>query len=418
MNHLHHIFSASMLFLIARWLFFWLVTLFLPPLLLGIIGQTKARFEGRSGATVLQPFFDLIKLMRKGETLSRSTSWVFRSTAAVNFAVVLLIAILTPWLSFKPVVYEQFRATDLAAQKIKSKRTSAESGELGAANVRPEMPGQFHNDSSQTPQDSGDKQLAVHSMNINGMSLYSTEPEPVAQPTASPSLPYDTMFSDHATTGSDLFLIIYMFALARLFTVLAALDGGSVFGGFGASREVTIALLVEPAIILALASLGCAAQTSDLNAIFVWLHGDSLINSPSLWFFAGMSLILASLGELSRMPVDDPSTKLELTMVHEAMVIENSGRNLALVQYTQLLKMTVLLGLAGQCFLHGAAWFIEISGPTKDLLSLAAIAVLAFAIACTESLTVKLRWTKVPEFIAYSVAMSLLCALIAIGGHR
>jgi formate hydrogenlyase subunit 4 len=403
--------------LVTRWLLFWTVTLFLPPILLGIIRQTRARFQGRVGASVLQPFFDLIKFLRKGETLSRSASWVFRSTAAVNFAVVLLIAILTPWLSFKPVVYEQFRATDQAAQKIKCKRGGAESGELGAANVRPPLPDEAH-ENAESSVDSGDKQLAVHSLNINGMSLFSTDPEQPAEPAAVPAPPYDAMFSDRATTGSDLFLIIYMFALARLFTVLAALDVGSVFGGFGASREVTIALLVEPAIILALASLGCAAQTSDLNAIFVWLHGDSVINSPSLWFFSGMSLFLATIGELSRMPVDDPSTQLELTMVHEAMTLENSGRNLALVQYTQLLKMTVLLGLASQCFLHGIGWFVELAAPYKDALSLVGIAVLAFAISCIESLTVKLRWTKVPEFIAYSVAMSLLCALIAIGGHR
>ena len=416
MNYLHQLFSLTTLLLIGRWLLFWVVTLCMPPLLLGIIRQTRARFQGRIGPRLLQPYFDLIKFLRKGETLSRSTSWVFRSTAAVNFTVVLLIAILTPWLSFKPVVYEQFRATDQAAQKLKSNHAAVETGELGVANVRPALPDDSHSDKS-ADSESGDKQLAVHSLNINGMSLFSNDPEVPSEPAPVPAPPYDAMFSDHAT-GSDLFLIIYMFALARLFTVLAALDGGSVFGGFGASREVTIALLVEPAIVLALASLGCAAQTSDLNAIFVWLHGDSLINSPSLWFFAGMSLFLASIGELSRMPVDDPSTPLELTMVHEAMTLENSGRNLALVQYTQLLKMAVLLGLASQCFLHGFASFIEISGVFKDTLSLLFIGALAFGIACIESLSVKLRWTKVPEFIAYSVAMSLLCALIAIGGHR
>jgi formate hydrogenlyase subunit 4 len=118
------------------------------------------------------------------------------------------------------------------------------------------------------------------------------------------------------------------------------------------------------------------------------------------------------------MPVDDPTTHLELTMVHEAMILENSGRNLALVEYTHLLKMTILLGLTGQCFLHGIACFVDINHWTRDLLSILFLILLAVSIAVIESITVKLRWTKVPEFIAYSVAMSLLCSFIAIGvGH-
>jgi formate hydrogenlyase subunit 4 len=221
-----------------------------------------------------------------------------------------------------------------------------------------------------------------------------------------------------STTVSDIFLIVYMFALARLFTVLAALDAGSVFGGFGASREVTLALLVEPAIVLAFASLGCAAHTSDLNLIFSWSASNPIMDLAPLWFIAGFALFLASLVELSRMPVDDPTTHLELTMVHEAMILENSGRNLALVEFTHVLKMAVLLGLTGQCFLHGFYALVKFDHWLVALFSLLALAVLSILIGVIESATVKLRWTKIPEFIAYSVAMSLLCVFIAIGARR
>ena len=129
--------------------------------------------------------------------------------------------------------------------------------------------------------------------------------------------------------GADLVLVIYMFAVARFFTVLAALDTGSAFAGFGASREVTLAMLVEPAIMLCLASMAVVAGSTDLNVIFSY-QNISMSHSNALWAMAGTGLFLASLVELSRMPVDDPTTHLELTMVHEAMILENSGPNLAL----------------------------------------------------------------------------------------
>jgi formate hydrogenlyase subunit 4 len=394
-------FSLLTLLTAIKWVVFCIVVLLLPPILLGIIRKVKARLQGRIGASILQPLRDLSKMLRKGETISVVTSWIFRSTSAINLAVVLLIAILTPWISFKPAtVFGQTRAPHAASA------TDSES-EIAGEESNPAAPVGHVGQGTPGP-------LPVNSLNINGMSIYSqVDEKPLVE-----KIPEEQAFFGHATTASDIFLIIYMFALARLFTVLAALDAGSVFGGFGASREVTLALLVEPAIVLALASLGCAAHTSDLNAIFGWSNTDSVISMPALWFIAGVGLFLASMVELSRMPVDDPTTHLELTMVHEAMILENSGRNLALVEYTHLLKMTILLGLTGQCFLHGIACFVDINHWTRDLLSILFLILLAVSIAVIESITVKLRWTKVPEFIAYSVAMSLLCSFIAIGvGH-
>jgi formate hydrogenlyase subunit 4 len=152
-----------------------------------------------------------------------------------------------------------------------------------------------------------------------------------------------------------------------------------------------------------------------LNEIFSFAPNNPIGDLSPLWFIAGVALFLSSLVELSRMPVDDPTTHLELTMVHEAMILENSGRNLALTEYAHLLKMTVLFGLTAQCFLHGINAFSHFSHIALIVLSLLGPLVLAFTVGFIESATVKLRWTKVPEFIAYSVLMSLLCIFIAVG---
>ena len=248
-----------------KWFFFSGFVFFVPLLLLGTIRKIKARLQTRVGAPVTQPLWDVIKLLRKGETISGVATWIFRSTAAVNLVVILIVAAIVPWTSIKPVV-----------------------------------------------------------------------------------------------PGADFFLVVYLFALSRFFTVLSALDAGSAFGGFAASREVTIALLVEPAIVLCLAALGCAAHTSDLSVVFS-MGPLAPVTQPSIWFLAGCALFLSSLVELSRMPVDDPTTHLELTMVHEAMILENSGKNLALTEYASCLKMAVMLGLCGQCFLHAvtAVYFMR-----------------------------------------------------------
>jgi formate hydrogenlyase subunit 4 len=365
-----------------------MLVLLLPPIFLGIIRKTKAGMQGRAGASILQPIYDLSKLLRKGETISVVTSWIFRSTTAINFSIVLLIAFLTPWISFEPALF-------ITTQRFRS--VAAEGG-----SAAPAVSSNFH----------------VKSVSINGMSIYSQPDDNQEQADASAdqsrNKDEEQSFLEHATTASDIFLIIYLFALSRLLTVLSALDSGSAFGGVGASREVTLALLVEPAIVLALGSLGCAAHSSDLYRIFGWANSE-MTNSPALWFISGTSLFLASIVEFSRMPVDDPTSHNELATVREALIFENSGRNLALVEFTHLLKMTVFFGLTGQCFLHCIACFVSINHWLRDILSVLFLVLLAVSIGLIESITIKLRWNKVPELIAYSVAMSILSAFIAIG---
>jgi formate hydrogenlyase subunit 4 len=214
---------------------------------------------------------------------------------------------------------------------------------------------------------------------------------------------------------ADLFLIVYLFALARVFSLLGALDSGSAFGAFGASREVTLGLLVEPALLLGLVALGLFSGTSDLRLIFSYPQIQALGPSciPGIWLLVGVSILLSSLVELSRMPVDDPTTHLELTMVHEAMVLEASGRNLALIEFSHALRMSIFFGLAAQCFVHAAAAVWHMNALTHGLLNLAGICLIAVSVGVLESLSVKLQWRKIPEFVAYVVSMSLLAAFVA-----
>ncbi len=217
-----------------------------------------------------------------------------------------------------------------------------------------------------------------------------------------------------AFEGDDLFLLVYLFALSRFFSILAALDSGSAFGAFAASREATLSMLVEPATILSLVSLAVLAHTSKLNLIFSFESSGALSHGSAIWILSGSAILLASLVELSRMPIDDPTTHLELTMVHEAMILESSGRNLAFTEYAHAIKMCLLFGLAFQCYLHALHSFWKLAALPLAAVSIAGILLIAVAVGIFEAISIKLQWRKNPEFIAYCLSMSLLASLIAI----
>jgi formate hydrogenlyase subunit 4 len=134
---------------------------------------------------------------------------------------------------------------------------------------------------------------------------------------------------------------------------------------------------------------------------------------PALWAVCGSAILLASLVELSRMPIDDPTTHLELTMVHEAMLLECSGKNLALFEYANTLKLALLFGLSAQCFLHIFA--TAVSFPTYMLLSVIGLLTVCIIVGTFESVAVKLNWRKAPEFIAYGITLSVVAAIISVG---
>lgn len=208
----------------------------------------------------------------------------------------------------------------------------------------------------------------------------------------------------------DLFFILYFLATIKMFTLLGALDAGSPFGAFAASREATLNFLLEPAVCLALCALAIGHNTADLQSIFAQV----LPQNNLIWVFAGIAIFLASLIELSRMPVDDPTTHLELTMVHEAMILEASGRNLLLLEYSYSLKTTLLWGLSTQCLLRFNPAFFQLNAFEQQFISCAGILLMAVFVGLLESLIVKLQWRKVLEFIAYVMTVSLVCAFVSL----
>jgi formate hydrogenlyase subunit 4 len=290
--------------------------LVIPILLVGFIRTCKARIQNRRGPPLLQPFWDFAKLIWKGETVSETTTWVFRSAPIVNLATMLAVAMMVPWLG-----------------------------------VPSPLPG-------------------------------------------------------------DLFLVVYLMVLGKFVTVLAALDTGSSFGALGASREAAVSLQAEPAMVIALAALATHAHSSALSAILAPGQSGSHL-------YAVIPLVLAALwlaitAELSRMPVDDPTTHLELTMIHEALILENSGRNLALVEFAVALKMTVLFGLMAQVSLIECP---RLPAALTYLLSLGLVLVGSVLLALTESVLVKLRWRRIPNLLSFALtAGALACLIVAVKG--
>ena len=287
-----------------------LLLLTMPPLLLGVIGKTKAFFAGRVGPPVLQPYWDLLKLAQKGLVISTTTTWMFIAGPIVTLAAVLLAGLMMP---------------------------------LGAFNA------------------------------------------PIS------------------FTG-DLILFAYLFALGRFFTTAAALDTGSPFEGMGAAREVTFACLAEPALFLALLVL---AKLSNSLSLSPMLHGPLL----AAWVTSGASLLLVLAGlfivllaENCRIPVDDPNTHLELTMIHEVMVLDHSGPLLGAIQYGAAMKLFVLGALVARVAMP-FEW-----GSQGELLNwltfIAQMLALAVVIGVVESIMARLRMKQVPNLLIAACLLS------------
>jgi formate hydrogenlyase subunit 4 len=280
----------------------------LPPLLLGVIAKTKSLFAGRAGSPLLQPYYDLLKLFRKGSVFSTTTTWVFRAGPVVGLVTAALAVLLIP-------------LTDSTA--------------------------------------------------------------PIS------------------FTG-DLILLAYLLALARFFTAAAALDTGSPFEGMGAAREVTFACLAEPAFFLGLLVLARLTGSLQLSAML----GSSL--APH-WTTAGASLALVLLSwfivllaENSRIPFDDPNTHLELTMIHEVMVLDYSGPAFGMILYGAALKLFVFSALFVRLvlpFSTGSAW---LDWP----IFVAGLLGVAVAVGVVESTMARLRLPHIPVLLVSACLLS------------
>jgi formate hydrogenlyase subunit 4 len=292
------------------------ILLLMAPLLLGVIARTKAVFAGRRGAPLLQPYWDLGRLWRKGLVISRTTTWVFWAGPVVAVAVPVVASLLLP---------------------------------MGALRAPLSFEG-------------------------------------------------------------DVILFVYLFALARFFTAAAALDTGSSFEGMGAAREVTFSCLAEPTLLLGFVVLARLAGGLSLNAML----GPHL---PAAWGTSGASLALivvclmvVLLVENSRIPFDDPNTHLELTMIHEVMVLDHSGPLLGLVLYGSALKLMVLGAIVMR---------LVLPVDTDNLWLDAAVfaggqLVLAIAIGTVESVMARLRLARVPQVLIGTILVSVFAVVLVL----
>jgi formate hydrogenlyase subunit 4 len=214
--------------------------------------------------------------------------------------------------------------------------------------------------------------------------------------------------------SADLIAIIALLGSARFFQALAGLDVGTSFGGIGASREVMIASLAEPAMIMIVFTLALLAGSTQLSTMVSFMMSPDVGLRVSLGL-ALLALIMVAIAENARIPVDNPATHLELTMVHEAMVLEYSGRHLALIDLAASLKLLLYVSLIACLF---APWGIAGAGAGAAALAVGAgiylgkLAAGGFLLALFETSIAKMRVFRVPEFLGAALMLGLLATLL------
>jgi formate hydrogenlyase subunit 4 len=290
------------------------------PLLTGVTRKIRARLLRRRGASVIQPYRDLLKLIRKEAVVAENASWLFRAAPYVMFASTWVAAALVPTF-----------ATGLT-------------------------------------------------------------------------------FS----AAADLIVIVALLGTARFLLALAGLDVGTSFGGIGSSREMMFASLAEPAMLMAVFTLSLFAGSTQLSSISAYMLGPDAGLSISI-ALALIALVIVAIGENARIPVDNPATHLELTMVHEAMILEYSGRHLAVIETAASVKLLLYLSLIACVFVP---WGTAVSGAgllayTIGLVAYAAkLALLGFLLVVFETAIAKMRVFRVPDFLGVALMLGLLGTML------
>lgn len=297
-----------------------LLVLALAPLLLGLSRKAKARLLRRQGPRIVQPYRDLVRLMRKDVVLAENASWLFRV-----------------------IPYLIFAGTWVAASLV-------------------------------------------------------------------PTYAEGLLFS----WSADLIAIIALLGSTRFFLALAGLDAGTAFGGIGASRETMIASLAEPAMLMIVFTLALIAGSTQLSTMSAFMSSSAVGLRVSLGLGL-IALVIVAIAENARIPVDNPATHLELTMVHEAMVLEYSGRHLALIELSASLKLLVYISLIACLF---APWGIAGAEATPAALSIGVgtyickLGILGSLLALFETSIAKMRVFRVPEFLGAALMLALLAVLL------
>lgn len=296
------------------------LVLLLAPLLTGFVRKVKARLLRRRGPPLLQPYRDLIRLMRKDVVLADNASWLFRV-----------------------IPYLMFAGTWVSASLV-------------------------------------------------------------------PTFGSGLLFS----WSADLIAITALLGSARFFQALAGMDVGTAFGGIGSSREVMIASLAEPAMLITVFSVAMIAGSTQLSNVAEFMGSDAVGLRVSLGM-AFVALTIVALAENARIPVDNPATHLELTMVHEAMVLEYSGRHLALIDLSSQLKLLLYVSLIACVFLPWSTATADASVArlvSGALLYFGKLAVLGFLLAVFETSIAKMRVFRIPEFLGAALMLALLATLL------
>ncbi len=299
-----------------------LIMIIIAPLITGIIRKFKSLMQGKVGASVLQPYYDLRKLFHKGKVVGSSHTWLFSVVPYLCMSSVIILALMIPFI-----------------------------------------------------------------------------------------------YVDVLSPFGDMIALVYLFTLFRFAMVLGGLEGGSVFGGMGSSREMMMSVLIEPALLLSIMSLssltgGFTTDMSDIPGVICSLGLSAL--GPTL-ILATSSFVITLLAENARVPFDNPATHLELTMVHEAMILEYSGRKLALMEFASEIRLTLFMVMIGSMFLPWGIAF-ELT-PIAIIVSIITMVVklliIAFGIALAECVCAKYRLFKIPILLTISFTLSLL-AMISI----
>ncbi len=227
------------------------------------------------------------------------------------------------------------------------------------------------------------------------------------------SLFVPVIFIPEAYAGiGNVILFLYLLALGRFFTALAGLDAGSTFGGMGSSREMSLSAVVEPMTIIAFASLAFALGTANLHEMAAQVLGQGI--EPAL-LLAAIPLFIALIAETARIPVDNPETHLELTMVHEAMILEYSGRDLAMMELAHAIKQTLLLAvLINLLFPWGLATGVSVAILPAMLLFVAKAGLLSAGIGAFESSIAKMRLFNLPNLFAVGFFFAVLTVLLTL----
>jgi len=224
-----------------------------------------------------------------------------------------------------------------------------------------------------------------------------------------PVLATDLPFSPAA----DVIALVGLFALARVFMALAAMDIGTAFGSMGARREMLIACLAEPALLMVFFTPSLISGSTALTSIVETLAHSSLAIYPSL-AFAAIAFLMVMLAENARVPIDNPATHLELTMIHEAMILEYSARHLALIEWANAIKLTIYSAIGVALFLP---WGIARAGewlmmPLAILAFVAKMAAGGAGLALLETVSAKMRIFRAPEFLGMAFMLAVLGLLI------